>query len=487
MTAAILDHLWQSSLVAILVCGLTVLLRNNSASVRYWLWYAASLKFLLPCSLLAALGRMAFTQPVAASSFLILSRIQPAAAPFSATPLSAAPTAVYSAWPSVLVAIWLLGLLMLVLSWLVRWRRLRAMALCARPLALDVPVPVRATSSLLEPGLVGIWRPVILLPEGIARHLSRTEIDAIVTHELCHLRRRDNLLAMAHMLVEAVFWFHPLVWFIGTRLVAEREHACDESVLACGKNPREYAQAILKVCRLYIRSPLVCASGVSGANLDIRIAAIMANRDIHDMDPGRKLLLAGLGVLTIMAPLVTGGLKSVPAARLAQGFANIVLPLKHTGPELVQPIDERAAAAPAYASNQHRQRKPASAIPPREEILIPPAIVVSAPAIVIAVPPVVGSPANAAVQPQPVASDANETVCRPPQPLPGSRFRGPQVCLPKHEWDRMKQQGVELMPDGRGLAMNYEKEHSLNPRTCTTLIAGASTAGNWIMTCSSGP
>ena len=59
MTAAILDHLWQSSLVPALCYALTLLFRSNSASVRYWLWFAASAKFLLPFSLLAAVGRRA--------------------------------------------------------------------------------------------------------------------------------------------------------------------------------------------------------------------------------------------------------------------------------------------------------------------------------------------------------------------------------------------------------------------------------------------
>jgi beta-lactamase regulating signal transducer with metallopeptidase domain len=71
--------------------------------------------------------------------------------------------------------------------------------------------------SLLEPGLVGIFRPVILLPEGIDTRLSQTEIDAVLAHEICHLQRRDNLTAALHMLVEALFWFHPLVWWLGAQ------------------------------------------------------------------------------------------------------------------------------------------------------------------------------------------------------------------------------------------------------------------------------
>ena len=70
-------------------------------------------------------------------------------------------------------------------------------------------------------------------------------------------------------------------------------------MLAGGQNPLEYAQAILRVCRLYLRSPLACASGVSGADLDRRITAIMARRELDDIDPARKLLLAGLLLATL--------------------------------------------------------------------------------------------------------------------------------------------------------------------------------------------
>ena len=58
------------------------------------------------------------------------------------------------------------------------------------------------------------------------------------------------------MLVEAMFWFHPLVWWIGARLVEERERACDEEVLSLGSEPRVYAEGILNVCKLYVESPL---------------------------------------------------------------------------------------------------------------------------------------------------------------------------------------------------------------------------------------
>src|SRR6266576_923925 len=77
----------------------------------------------------------------------------------------------------------------------------------------------------------------------------------MLAHELWHVQRRDNLAAAVHMLVEAVFWFHPLLWWLGARLVEERERACDEEVLEMGKERQVYAESILKICEFCVESP----------------------------------------------------------------------------------------------------------------------------------------------------------------------------------------------------------------------------------------
>jgi beta-lactamase regulating signal transducer with metallopeptidase domain len=73
------------------------------------------------------------------------------------------------------------------------------------------------------------------------------------------------------MMVETMFWFHPLVWWIGARLIEECEHACDEDVVSRGNHPDVYAEAILHVCKLYVESPPTCCVGVTGWNLKKRI------------------------------------------------------------------------------------------------------------------------------------------------------------------------------------------------------------------------
>jgi hypothetical protein len=154
----------------------------------------------------------------------------------------------------ILVASWLLGVGVAIAVWGVKWMRMRLVVRSARTVDLAAPVPVRAARTRIEPGVVGIWRPMILLPEGLASRLSPEELQSVISHEVCHLRRRDNFTAAIHTVVEAVFWFYPLTWWLGSRLLAERERACDESVIALGHDPKVYAEGILKVCRFYIES-----------------------------------------------------------------------------------------------------------------------------------------------------------------------------------------------------------------------------------------
>jgi len=158
----------------------------------------------------------------------------------------------------------------------------------------------------LEPGIFGIVRPVLLWPAGISEHLQDAHLEAILAHEVWHVRRRDNLAAAIHMLVEAIFWFHPLVWWLGARLVEERERACDEEVLQLGNPPQIYAESILKTCEFCVGSDLACVSGVTGAELKKRIVRIMTPTLAEKLSPGRRLLLASVGIAAVAGPVLFG-------------------------------------------------------------------------------------------------------------------------------------------------------------------------------------
>jgi bla regulator protein blaR1 len=202
--------------------------------------------------------------------------------------------------------VWVCGVIAVLLRWFLRWWRIRAARQDSVTAPLDAPIAVMFSHSLLEPGVFGIFRPVLLLPEGITARLAPDQLRAILVHELAQVRRRDNLSAALHMLTEAIFWFHPLVWWIGARLVEERERACDEDVLQRGSAPEVYAQGILNICKFYRESRLACAAGVTGSDLQRRIETIMQNPMPCGLNFGRKLLLAVAGMAAVAGPLAIG-------------------------------------------------------------------------------------------------------------------------------------------------------------------------------------
>ena len=136
--------------------------------------------------------------------------------------------------------------------------------------------------------------------------------------KLWHVRRRDNLAAAIHMGVESLFWFHPLVWWMGARLIEERERACDEEVLEMGSERQVYAESILKVCEFCVGSPLACVSGVTGADLKKRIVHIMSEQVMHKLDLSRKLLLGVAGFVAIALPIAFGLINATPSRAQVQ-------------------------------------------------------------------------------------------------------------------------------------------------------------------------
>jgi len=291
------NHLWQSTLFAGAAGLLTLLLRNNRAHARYCLWLTASAKFLVPFSLLMMLGglvgRHSVIVPAATRVPIIVEQVnEPFVAdiPSGAAAMPHAPKSGTSVIP-MLVAVWAIGC---------------GAVRTASPVPLGIGIPTLTSALIIEPGVFGVLRPVLLLPDGIGDRLAPAELGAILAHELCHVRRRDNLAALMHMVVEALFWFHPLVWWLGARLMDERERACDEEVLRMGSEAPAYAEGILKICELYMESPLKCVSGVTGANLKKRIEAIMANRPRLNLNPSKKAGLILAGILAIAIPVILG-------------------------------------------------------------------------------------------------------------------------------------------------------------------------------------
>lgn len=271
--AAAGNHLWQSTLFAAAAGLLTLMLKNNRAQTRYALWLVASVKFLIPFSPLTELGKYlgGFRSLSHGQAFGVVMEVfdQPfgtaGAIHSSAVTPEVALQLAMRYLPAFLLAAWACGCVAVLFSWCARWRRLNAasrngalleagreieaLRRLEKSMRTGKSMEVVISAHAIEPGVFGTFRPVLLLPRGITERLTETQMDAVIGHELCHVRRRDNLAATMHMLVEATFWFYPLVWWMGTQLNEERERACDEEVLQLGHEPQVYAESILKVCR----------------------------------------------------------------------------------------------------------------------------------------------------------------------------------------------------------------------------------------------
>jgi beta-lactamase regulating signal transducer with metallopeptidase domain len=331
--ALMVNHLWQSTLVVLLAWLLTLALNRNEARSRYWVWMVASVKLLVPFSLFISIGELlrpvaavpvrsaqfapaivSMTQPFSPStqpaiSDLFRSRV-PVPAPHDVDLL-----------PAIFLTVWLCGFVLLLIRWARNWRAIRAVVRSASPMSLSMDIPVLSSSRLLEPAVFGIFHPVLLLPEKIVSRLSTPQLHSILAHEMSHVRRGDNLTAAIHMTVETIFWFHPAVWLIESRLVEERERACDEAVLQLGNEAEAYAESILNVCKFYTESPMACMSGVTGSDLKRRIVRIMTEQTGRKLDVGRKLLLSVAAVMAVAMP-VTFGLVHATQARAQSAPAN---------------------------------------------------------------------------------------------------------------------------------------------------------------------
>jgi uncharacterized protein (TIGR03435 family) len=309
MLLPIFNHLWQSTLFAAMAGLLTLSLRKNHARVRHLLWLAASIKFLIPLSLLMSLGGAIpwhrAPQIVATSQNAVVV-IDAVSQPFTWVASQRTIEGARGSGDSLLLAIWLCGVVGIGVSWFLRWRQIDGVVRAGSVVELGLPVRTIVCNGSIEPGVFGILRPVLVVPNGLFERLTPAQLDAVIAHELCHLRHRDNFVAAIQMVVETVFWFHPLVWWIGSQMLKERERACDEEVLRTHCQPSAYADAILRVCRLYVESPLPCVAGVTGADLKQRIEAIMANRKASGLTGGRKLLLAAAATLAVALPIAIG-------------------------------------------------------------------------------------------------------------------------------------------------------------------------------------
>ncbi|GAB4056300.1 M56 family metallopeptidase [Spirosoma litoris] len=115
-------------------------------------------------------------------------------------------------------------------------------------LTIKTVVQVRESARIAVPMVVGMLKPVLLLPIGLTTSLSMREVEAVLAHELAHVKRHDYAVNLLQSVIEVLYFFHPALWWLSARVREEREHCCDDlAVEACGGNGRILAQALARV------------------------------------------------------------------------------------------------------------------------------------------------------------------------------------------------------------------------------------------------
>jgi beta-lactamase regulating signal transducer with metallopeptidase domain len=161
-------------------------------------------------------------------------------------------------------------------------------------------------SALVEvPTVVGWLRPVILVPACALAGLSAAQLEAIIAHELAHVRRHDYLVNLLQSFVETLLFYHPAVWYVSRRARAEREHACDDLAVEATGDVLVYARALAELEQLRRHPPQVSqlALAASGGSLVHRIQRLLKSQPTRATSraPAAAALVAALALAFALA------------------------------------------------------------------------------------------------------------------------------------------------------------------------------------------
>lgn len=137
------------------------------------------------------------------------------------------------------------------------------LAMLAEKLGLSQPVKMVQSGIAQAPMVVGHFKPLILVPLGLLSGLSDAEVEAILSHELAHIKRKDYLVNLLQSFIEIVFFFNPAVLWVSQLIKTEREHCCDDLAIACVSDRKNYVQALI-VCQEFKQRAPAYAMAITG-------------------------------------------------------------------------------------------------------------------------------------------------------------------------------------------------------------------------------
>jgi bla regulator protein blaR1 len=367
---ALFHFLWQGALVAALLAGIVRLLRGRSPALRY----------ALSCGALATMLAL----PIATAWSL-------AAGPAGAAPstrddaMAAARTPVQLASATRLSSLaagdlflpkslrdrleplrpwalsaWFAGVLLLsirFLGGLAAAQRLtrrgtrpappvwqETLARIAERLAISRPVRLLESTVVKVPTAIGAFRPVILFPATVFLGLPTRGLEALIAHELAHVRRHDYLVNLLQTFAETLLFYHPAVWWLSARIRVEREQCCDDLAIAATGDARSYARALMRLEEMRGAAPALAVAAAGGGNLWKRVVRLLAQSPSGGQRP--SAWVAGALSFAMLA-LLGAAARVGPSADWNDALGGASAVIESSTPDVVvRPAPKDASPAP---------------------------------------------------------------------------------------------------------------------------------------------
>ena len=379
LAITLLHFLWQGLALAVIAVVCNASIGRMSAKVRYWISFSALL-LMLAC-LLATFGLVGVegtpapnvatlaSDSVSKNVALVMPEQEVARDPVvDTTAASMAPssgpglqsqarqfpqiqTTFFESWawlaPYVAI-VYLIGIALMAIRFAIafyggdRLRRgaqvvtnrqwLKSLDSCIDQVKCSIRPTLMTCDRIATPLIVGVLKPVILLPTSLLSELAPSQLENILLHELAHLRRFDNIANLLQRIVETLLFFHPAVWYVSRRVSDERENCCDDLVLAVGAEPGGYAETLVRVSELgQQRAKLAAAASLAvdggrKSQLRTRISRVMGVEDKTPFRSSRATTVFVLSLLGMLAVSLWAQLEASPTAQAeSEGTLTVIV------------------------------------------------------------------------------------------------------------------------------------------------------------------
>lgn len=263
MAWTLLHSLWQITLIASLLCVLLKVAHNASSSQKYYMSVSA---LLLSIISVAVTFSICYTNSAADTTHIYAGIVNQLSLDSTASSIMGTDLLTYfSDYYYIIVNAWIIGTMLFLIRFLGGFIYLKDIVAKSsdgsdklastlkrinKKYRINRLLSIKESNRITTPMVIGYIKPVILFPMGLVAHLSVSEVEAILAHELAHIKRHDYLLNILQIITESVFYYHPGLWYISSRIRHERENCCDDKAIQMTNSSMSYAKTLIKLQEL---------------------------------------------------------------------------------------------------------------------------------------------------------------------------------------------------------------------------------------------